>query len=348
MYDLAVIGAGPVGSYLASLCAPSMDVLVLEEDDQAGGKACSGLVSPRFVNMLPEGVRNSVVQNRVSAAIIHFMGQSFEFRKKGTAAYVIDRNALDKELASHAASKGAEMKYRENVLMIENVKDSVRIKTSRHTFEAHIAAGCDGARSASARAVGFRPAELLNGLIIYSTEHSDSDTVEMWFDKSIVKDGFFWKIPRGDETEYGCIGKNLSFRVLEVFFRLGKADVRRSAAPVPIGPGKSVAGNILLIGDAAAQTKPWSGGGLAYGFIAAEEASEIIARAVRTGDTSKLGLYENAWKRHLMKDINAGMMLREFYKDLDIGALSSVIENAGRINKDDIDFDFPFSSSMLL
>ncbi len=349
MHDLAVVGAGPVGSYLASLCAGRMDTIVLEEHGEAGGKACSGLVSPRFIEMIPKKVKGAVIEHEVKGARITFMGTTLEFRKNATAAYVVNRNLMDRMLAEHASDCGADVRFGEKVMRADQTAEKVRLWTPKHDFESRFAAGCDGAGSAVSRMIGANAPEVLNGLIIHQKKENFSDTVEMWFDKSLVKDGFFWKIPRGSATEYGCIGYRLSFPILEKFFSLEPSDAsERSAAPVPIGIKKTYENRTILVGDAASQTKPWSGGGLAYGFLAAKEASEIIANAVRTDDVSKLSLYEAAWKRIMVKDINAGLMLREIYRDLDLGAITSFMDRAESLKKESnrIDFDFPFSSAL--
>jgi len=350
MHDLAVIGAGPVGSYLASLCAVNMDVIVLEEDEEAGKKACSGLVSGRLMGMLPPVVKKpGLVKHTVRGAVIHFMGKEFEFRKKCTAAYVMDRDVLDRRMAEYAISSGADVRFCERVLKVIPGNGKVAVKTSRHQFEAKAAAGCDGAGSVAARTIGSKPTELLNGLIVYAKKDDYSDTVEMWFDKSVVRDGFFWKIPRGDKTEFGCIGYGLSFPLLEKFFKIDKSMIAgREASLVPMGLIRTYGNRMVLVGDAACQTKPWSGGGITYGMLAAKDASEVIMDAVRKNDFSHISLYEGMWKNKLLRDMKAGLVLREFYKDLDLKGLSGIIdrvENMGH-DHDKIDFDFPFSSML--
>jgi len=351
MRDLIVIGAGPVGSYLASLCAESMDVLVIEEDDEAGGKACSGMVSPRLIGMLPPSVkRPGLIQHTVKKAVIHFMGREFEFKKSGDAAYVLDRDVLDRRLAEHAKSSGADVMFGERVLSVKTSGQKVSVSTARHLFEANVAAGCDGARSVAAKTIGSKPSEILNGLIIYTEKEDSSDFVEMWFDKSLVKDGFFWRMPRGRRTEFGCIGYGLSFPLLERFFGIEAGNISgRSAAPVPIGIAHTYGSRIVLVGDAACQTKPWSGGGITYGMIAAGYASEVISGAVRRNDFSMLSVYEDMWKKHLLRDMKAGLLIREFYRDLDLRGLMGIIDRVESMKHEGekIDFDFPFSSMLI-
>ena len=164
--------------------------------------------------------------------------------------------------------------------------------------------------------------------------------------------GFLWKIPRGDTTEYGGMGRNLSFPSLERFFGLtGRKGLLRAAAPIPVGGVKtSYSDGVMIAGDAAAQTKPWSGGGLAYGFIAARCAAQTAKDAFGRGDFSSglLSAYEKAWKGRLLADMEAGMLLMEVLKDVNPAVLSSIAAAAESLRgrSGEIDFDFPFSSAL--
>ena len=46
-------------------------------------------------------------------------------------------------------------------------------------------------------------------------------------------------------------------------------------------PRKTVQGNVMLVGDAAGQVKPTSGGGIYMGAVCAKLAGEVAARASR-------------------------------------------------------------------
>ena len=351
MHDLIIIGAGPVGSYLASLCSANMNVLVLEQKMVPGNKACSGLVSHRIKEILPKKIIDArgVIQHSVKGARIHIFGQVIELRKKETAAYVINRDLLDKKLSEYAESCGCEIKFQTRAEKISVLKDSVELKTSKGVFESQMVAGCDGANSVAARYIGAKPAELLNGLILYVDKEDRSDYVEMWFDRAKASSGFFWKIPRGSKTEYGAMGKGINFSALEKFFGLeNKKIVKKSAAPIPIGLVRTFSDRLLLAGDSACQTKPWSGGGVTYGLLAARIASKVIINSVEKNKFcgKALSQYEDEWKKLLLKDIQAGLMFRELYKDLPESEMKILMEkfSAMKIFEQNVDFDFPFSS----
>jgi geranylgeranyl reductase family protein len=350
MHDLIVVGAGPVGSFLASLCCRGSNTLVLEEHARAGEKACSGLVSGRLKGLLPKKVFNSpgVVQHRVRAARIH-VGNEVTELKNDEDVYVIDRGVLDRRLAEHAVSSGCGIEYGSRVSGVSVKDDRVVILAGKERYDAGMVAGCDGARSAVAGVIGSAPPVLLNGIIARVDAKDGSDCVEMWFDKGIVSDGFLWKIPRGSQTEYGAMGTGVKFPLIVSFFGLEKRGFTKEAAPIPMGLTKTFSDRLLLVGDAACQTKPWSGGGVTYGLLSAKVASNVIKKALDDDDFSEgaLSKYEILWKKILGKDIRGGLAIRDLYQDLDMPEITRLLKALGPFgdgaDAKGIDFDFPVS-----
>jgi flavin-dependent dehydrogenase len=290
-----------------------------------------------------------VIQNVVKGARIRVLGKVLELRKRETAAYVIDRDLLDKRLADYAISSGADIKFGVKAEKISVARDKVMVKAGKSLFESNVVAGCGGAHCIAARHIGAKPPELLNGLVVYVDEEDESDYVDMWFDRKRAPGGFLWRIPRGPMTEFGGMGKGLAFSVVDRFFEIkGKNVLKRSAAPIPIGLVKTHANRMLLVGDSACQTKPWSGGGVTYGLLAAQAASDVIRHAVEENRFSERALseYERDWKGILLKDIQGGLVLRELYRDLGDAELSKLIINFDSVKRmeHEIDFDFPFST----
>ena len=68
MYDVIVVGGGPVGSYVAyKLAGMGHDVVVLEQKEKLGGRVCcAGIISQECVNSFD--IDDSVVLRRVSSA----------------------------------------------------------------------------------------------------------------------------------------------------------------------------------------------------------------------------------------------------------------------------------------
>ncbi len=340
MLDVIVVGAGPVGSYMASLLKGSMDVAVIEKAPSLGHKACSGLVSTNLDGFVK--VPKELIEHRVRGAVMHSPGGSeIELKKEGTAAYVIDRPGFDRWMASGV--KGM-ISFSTEAKGITVKEDQVEVRTGKGRMESRVMIDCGGANSIGARRYGAVPGELLTGLTAMAKEPDSSDHVEMWYDAQKLGDGFFWKIPRGSRTEYGMLGSRASFGQIEGFF--GIKGYEKAAAPIPMGMVKTYYDRVLLMGDAACQVKPWSGGGIIYGFTAAQAA----ARALEKGDFSEAGLkaYEDGWKEKLSRPITMGLMLREFLKDMDNDGLEAIFKKLGGAELNGLDMDFPLLNNLPL
>ena len=331
MHDVVIVGAGPAGLRLATLLR-DLDVLVLERNRDLGSKTCSGLVSVNIESFMK--IDYSWIEHRVVGADVHLPYGKLELRKPSVAAWVIDRKKFDRFLG-----KGLKcIKFGTKVNGVEVRRDRVVLKTSKGPVECRILVGCDGANSIVRKHFGEKPKKVLTGIVVYSKKKDNSDHVDMWFDKKLIPDGFFWKIPRGFRTEYGAWGSKVTFRTLKSFFKLGKCSFE--AAPIPLGFIKTAFDRTILLGDAACQVKPWSGGGIIWSFLAADIATKKIRKALR-GDLGALNEYDREWKRKIKKHFKKGMLMRRLYRytpDIIMNILFKLNAKPEKLNKLDMDF----------
>lgn len=330
MYDFAVVGVGPAGARFARRAAErGHDVVAFEKGTVGTPLACSGHVSLDVLEFVPEEVAAGLHQNDIRGARFHVGGPetgAYEFYREEQISAVIDRVELDRELAGLAREAGADVREQHTVTGIDEAEDHVSVTVSgpEETQEvtARMVAGCDGPRSRVRGAVGLpEPTELLHGVLGFDPTPDHQDFVDV----HLTEPGFFaWRIPRGDAgVEYGLAappGADVPSRFDRLIADYDVTIERRCSGAIPIGPPDTVtATRTFLIGDAAGQTKPFTGGGIRYGMTAADHA----ARTIDPREPSSLTGYESAWRDDLARDIALGHWVRRAYD------LPSPLQRAG-------------------
>ncbi len=334
MYDFAVVGVGPPGARFARRAAEAgYEVLALEKGRVGKPLACSGHVSTDIWDYVPEMARDRLFQNRISGARFHTGGpdsQSYPFYKDSEISNVIDRVELDRTLADCAREAGAEVREGHTVTGMTEHEDHVRLDVSladdlgadtglqnadpggTAQVTARMVAGCDGPNSKVRSEAGLpEPDELLHGVLAFESEPDHGDRVDVHL---TAPEFFAWRIPRGNAgTEYG-LGAPPGTDVSAMFGRLtDEYDVTTAnvcSGVIPVGPPSEVTGRrTFLIGDAAAQTKPFTGGGILYGMTAAD----IAAAEIDPREPASLERYETAWREDLSREIQLGHWLRRCY-----------------------------------
>jgi flavin-dependent dehydrogenase len=248
---VAIIGAGISGLNLArNLAKSGNQVTVFEKRKEIGKKACSGLFSHRLLDFIPES--ESLIENEIRSVFIHFPKKTVNvlFSQR---FLVMSHAKLDMLTASAAEREGVVIELGKEVCEVPQGFDRV--------------IGCDGPNSIIRRKLGLSEPFQRLGIMGFVQKEDNSDFVETW----PIEKGFIWKIPRGKEIEYGAIGKiNKVKESFEDFLKERNISLERmESALVPQGfiiPNNK---KVTLCGDAAGLCKPWSGGGVVWGLIAA-------------------------------------------------------------------------------
>jgi len=123
---------------------------------------------------------------------------------------------------------------------------------------------------------------------------------------------FVWIIPEGDGIiRLGVIAENGRRELERVIEEEGiKGEIiDRLAGIIPIGLCQSVYKKVAVVGDAARQVKPLTGGGIYYGM----KAAEILVECIREGELAE---YDKRWKSKFGREIKFGLWARKVYERL--------------------------------
>lgn len=321
MWEFIVVGAGPAGTRFAREVAKTGHSVVVLEGGRVGRPlACSGHVSHDVWEYTGD-VRDELVQNEINEARFYLTGpaenpQPYRFYRDEPISTAIDRVGLDRHLANRARDAGATIKEHHTVFSVtehdDHVAVDVRSPDGTTTVRGKMLAGCDGATSRVRKELGLaEPRDLLHGVFGHDPTPDHDSGVDVHMN---VPGLFGWRIPRGEAgVEYGVgTPPSVAGRYFDELIEGYDATLKwRKSGAIPIGAPRTVTGQrSFLLGDAAGQTKPFTGGGIVYALTAAD----IAARTITPWDPRSLSQYETAWRDELGMEIRLGAALKHAYK----------------------------------
>jgi len=322
--DALVVGAAVAGSRTSELIAKDgKDVLLIEDNTEVGKPCkCTGLVSWRIKEILPN-LPSEIVMNTVGKAkFFSPMGSNFTLKSKNPV-YLLSRPGLDKFLFESAKKAGVKTKTGERVQEIRQMKNYVKVKTDKRIYKAKMLVGADGANSTVGKQIGLEyPKEFVVG--VQTTATGNFDDVELWFGSKICPNFFAWVAPENSETaRIGLAANPNPSKYYQQFLmkRIGKVLAPDVGGIIRFGLMKETTANrTLVVGDAACQVKPYSGGGIIYGLIASNFAADAVLKSLEEKRFDQEFLkknYDEKWKETLAKPIKRGMMLHNFLSSSD-------------------------------
>jgi len=365
-YDTIIIGAGPVGSRVAyKLAQLNYKVIVLDKKAAPGDDACcTGILSKEFLDAFDIDT-NLILRESSSAKFFSPSGKCLRLRRDSPVAAIVDRSALDKRLARQAQEVGADYLFEARVTDIKVGADTVETTVDSQgggvAFNAKTAVIATGFGSTLPERLGLGKIKhfLLGAQIEVDT---NIDEVEVYFDQNLAPCGFAWLVP----TEDGKGLAGLLTRCKADFYlkslldtlssqdKLTSTKVTTSYGSIPLRPlPKTYSNRILVVGEAAGQVKPTTGGGVYYGLLCADMATDVLHQAFLSGNFSaaKLSAYQKQWQTKLSRELTIGYWIRRLYYHLNNRSIDCLFQIAIKKGMSEIvnakDFSFDWHSRVL-
>ena len=322
-YDVVVVGGGPSGSMAGWEAAKGgASVCILEKDRDIGypvrcGEAAGESGLRKFVE-----IKDSWVAQKITGAKLGSpSGKLVDVDFAAETGFILNRRIFDYDLSRYAANAGAEVYTKAYVkdLRIDNsIVNGVELDHlgEEKKIDAKIVIGADGLTSRIGRWAGIKTQIRMKDMesaVQYSVSNIDIEPSKMimYVGKNHAPGGYLWVFPKGDRFANIGIGISGEYskyksakKYLDEFMKREYPDaavLTTMCGGVPCGkPMRNpVKDGLMLVGDAAHQINPMTGGGIVSGMTAGWIAGQVAAEAVQNNDlsTQMLNSYSDTmWK----------------------------------------------------
>ena len=241
-----------------------------------------------------------------------------EFGREGVQAHVVDRVGYVASFAQKAQEAGARylLGHRVTDVSVDNgcaavkVTDDVETRTMRG--KVLVVASGFGSELTGQLGLG-RVGDYVTGVQAEVMAPQIKD-IHVYVGRQVAPGFFAWVVPTwGGRALVGLLSRQRGHGYLEkLLARLqmeGKVEgITKSPARwgIPLRPlGRTYGERVVVVGDAAGQVKPTTGGGIYYALRASEIAAETLHQALGHMDlsASRLKQYERGWRALLSQEL---------------------------------------------
>lgn len=355
--DVLVIGAGPAGSSAAKHAALNgAEVLMIDKKSEIGTpKRCAEGVSKDGLKKLNIEPNSRWVTRELSGVrMIAPNGTSVWLNedrvKLPEAGYILERKVFDKHMAMDAARSGAKIMVKTIATGLRRDEDGITVNVEfmdqKFDIKAKIVIGADGPESRVGRWAGLKTAlkpknmESCAQFEMVNLKMKDPDSIEFYFG-SVAPGGYAWIFPKGDDIANVGLGilttetdKSAYEHLLEF---VETCPATQNAQPVELNIGgdpvggmhkKLVTNNLMIVGDAAGQVNPLTGGGIISAMQAGLYAGEVAAAAIKQGDYSENNLkkYQDRCEESINIKFKRDLKVKDYLLSLSDEELDSIAE----------------------
>ncbi len=157
-------------------------------------------------------------------------------------------------------------------------------------------------------------------------KHLTSNNVHLYAN-SHISPGFLWAIPVSNSMVRVGLFANMDYTGLNQVLKdfINSEDIFKDASiikkyqgfiPVYNSKKNIVKDRTILLGDAASQVKPTTGGGLIIGFECAKMAAKTVSKALHMGDYTILKEYEKDYKKRFKGELKIQLEVQRIFESL--------------------------------
>lgn len=337
----AIIGAATAGLVAAKrLAGYGIDTTVYDQKVALGHPVrASGILSISGLSNLDINYSRGIT-NTLYGANVHSGGRVMRIASRTPVAHILDRKKLNEICWDEAVAAGAEVITGKRVLgsELEQMKDS------------GVIIGADGAVSTVAKHFGLGEIDrfILTYKADFNVDVADPKMVDLFFDNVKYKGLFAWLAPNASDILEVGIGVDSDIGNAKAAFQKflevpeindlvgGKRPISEGACIIPMTLRKRFVdenNKVLLVGDAAGQVKPTTGGGIIFGSNASIIAADTINDYMK--GSAKLSEYEVKFRKAYGLDLKLHSLINKFYTSLSPRSLGTMIGVLNALGIDD-------------
>ena len=352
--DVIVVGAGPAGLTAArAISSRGFNVVILEKERHLCMKPCGEAVSKKTINTAAIAPSKDFIIQEINCASIYAPnGRNVSIEDESGAGYILNKTLFLQNLAEKAAEAGAHIYMNQAVVDVTRGDNTVKVKTRGRDWQTPLLIGADGFSSIVSRKLAFEKAgaRTLIPCIQYKMVNCNLEnpyTTAFYMGSNVAPLGYVWVFPTGRRTANVGIGVqgNPAKPYLDRFIKehpslFSKAEIIGiEAAPVTISGvlERIVDENVMLVGEAAGQVIPFTGGGIHSSIAAGTMAADTAVKALEEENFSRDKLrtyaerYDEQWGKRVRDSLKA-LHVIERLNDNDLNALADILEPQDIIN----------------
>ena len=324
-YDVIVVGGGPSGSMAAiEIAKAGFTVCVLEKDRDIGMPVrCGEAIGYQGLTQFFKPKKEWIATEINAAELIAPNGKNIKVPFVHETGFILNRRIFDYDVSRYAVKNGAEVYTKSYVkdLIIDKKTNFVNGVVVNHfnkeiKIYSKIVVGADGVESRVGRWGGIKTTVKIKDMescLQYSVANINlnKNQMKMYVGKKYAPGGYLWIFPKGEgfaNIGIGISGKYSKHKsakaYLDEFIKKNHPDVSVLSAvcggvSCPKPHKNPISDGLILVGDAAHQINPMTGGGIASGMRGGQIGGKVIVESLKKENYSKSFL--SAYPKEMFK-----------------------------------------------